>query len=464
MNEAILDHGLLVGGVWAAASDGALTSIIDPSSGATVARCARATRRDVRRALSAAAACVEDGRWAALPLADRIRAIANALDLEDPEDVAEIIARETGTPIWTARLEARTALDGARWLLEASASGSDTVPADLGDAYTVATRAPAGVVVVIGASITPLRDVLWRAVPALASGNAVVVTTSAESPCAVLRVCGRIASALPRDALHVVAPGSTVVWDELAGSPYTALVAATGSRDLLRRIAERAAVNLVPTALRADEPSAALLLDDADIATASAALLRGMARHAGQSHHACARVAVPVDLADPLLDALAAGAAMLRTGPLLEDGTQMGPVLSTEVLARTARSIDRARAAGAGVRAGGHALVEDGLEGGSYHAPTILAGDVPDPVGPVISVVTSDDIPVRAARVAIFTADAQRALPYAQRPGVTALWVNGHPEEDARIATTGRAGSGGGAAFGEEGARAYAVPVSIRLR
>lgn len=461
----LFEHGLLVNGVWGAASDGIVATIVDPSTGAPIARCASASRRDVRRALGAAASCAEEGRWAAMAQADRARMVIEALAGADRDALAEITSRETGTPITTARAEVRAVFDGAMWLLETAVKGATALPEDLGDAYVLTARAPHGVVVVIASTITPLRDMLWRVVPALVAGNAVVVTTSAETPCAVLQMCAAFTTTLPRDVLHCVAPGSPVIWDELAGSTYVSRVLAAGPPDLLRRAASLAAANLVPCAMRDDEPSAAIVLDDADLDVAAAALLLGLARHAGQSHHACARIAVqdPAS-ADPLLEALAARAAVLHTGPTDHDATEVGPLISADALARTRRGIERARGAGAGIRCGGHPLSDEGLAGGFYHAPTVLAGDIPDPAGPVLGVVVSDDIPGRASRVAVFTADAQRALPYAQRPGVAAIWVNGHPDEDARISTAGRAGSGTGAAFGDDGARAADVPVAIRLR
>jgi acyl-CoA reductase-like NAD-dependent aldehyde dehydrogenase len=245
---------------------------------------------------------------------------------------------------------------------------------------------------------------------------------------------------LPDGAFNVVFGDGDGVGQPLCAHPDVDMVTFTGSRAVGERVARTAASTIKKVALELGGKSAAIALDDADIASTAAQVVRSCFANTGQTCAALTRLLVPRERLDAWHEAVVAAAAGWRPGdPLLAD-TVMGPLASLAQLYRVRRHIDEAVREGARVLTGGESLPAD-LAVGAYVAPTVLGGVTPDMkifreevFGPVLAITGYDDED-HAVELAndsdyglsggVWSADPLRALGIARRLRTGTVGING---------------------------------------
>ncbi|MDG4536134.1 aldehyde dehydrogenase family protein [Streptomyces sp. AV19] len=323
----------------------------------TAAAGAAATARAVDGARTAQAA------WATGGAAARSAALGRAAAaIEDAAgELAALTVREVGKPLTEARAEvARTA---AIWRYYAQfpyePTGTVHESAD-GAGLLLTRRRPHGVAGLITPWNFPLAVPSWKAAPALAAGNAVVLKPAPQATACALLLAETLQSALP-DGLFAVVPGGVEEGTALVGTADA--VSFTGSTAVGATVAGAATARGIPVQAETGGLNAAVVLPDADIGRAAAHIASALAGYAGQKCTATSRVIAVGAAMEPLRAALAKELGDLPVGDPADPATVCGPLISA-----AARDRVREAAAGLPVVAGGTAPDAPGW----YTAPLLV--------------------------------------------------------------------------------------------
>uniref|UniRef100_UPI0005398A4D aldehyde dehydrogenase family protein n=1 Tax=Kitasatospora sp. MBT63 TaxID=1444768 RepID=UPI0005398A4D len=308
--------------------------------------------------------------WLAAGAAARSAALTRAAEAVEAhaEELAALVVREVGKPLAEARGEvARTA---AIWRYYAQApyapAGELHEPA-AGQGLLMTRRRPYGVAGLITPWNFPLAIPVWKAAPALATGNTVVLKPAPEATACALRLAEL--AGLPEGVLTVV-PGAAEEGAALVDA--VDVVSFTGSTGVGRAVIAAASGRGVPVQAEMGGLNAALVLPDADIEQAAAHLAAAIAGYAGQKCTATSRVIAVGDALGPLREALAKALAAAAPADPADPATVCGPVINEAALDRLTGALDSAVAAGARVVAGAGRAERAGW----YFGPTLLE-DVP---------------------------------------------------------------------------------------
>ncbi|QNO38310.1 aldehyde dehydrogenase [Protaetiibacter sp. SSC-01] len=372
MSAAVLRN--LVGGAFVDAREGGLIDVVDPSTeGALVGRVPAMTADDLPAVFEAARAGART--WKAVdPLArGRVLLDAAALIRRDAGELVDTIVREMGK----TRAEATGEVGKAAEFFEyygglARGPVGSLVPDARTGTFAAVLHEPVGVVVLITPWNDPLLTPARKLAPALLSGNAVVLKPATETPLIALRLAALLHEAgLPAGVLGTVTGRGADIGDALATDAAIAAISFTGSTEVGRRLQRTVAGSGVRLQTEMGGKNAAVVLDDADLDIAVAAIGAGAFAQAGQRCTATSRLIVQRGVADELRSRLAAAVDAIAVGPGADDATTMGPVVSHRARDEIRSAVERALEEGADVVARGSiAAVES--SGGAYVAPALL--------------------------------------------------------------------------------------------
>jgi acyl-CoA reductase-like NAD-dependent aldehyde dehydrogenase len=261
--------------------------------------------------------------------ADLMRRVA-ALVGERVEDLARLEARNVGKPISDARGEAGMVADVFNYYAGAPERLlGDTIPVDGGVDMTF--REPLGVVGLITPWNFPLAIASWKLGPALAAGNTVVLKPAELTPLTALELEKILVEAgVPEGVFNVVVGAGRVVGERIVEHPDVAKVAFTGSTEVGRRIAARAAETIKRVTLELGGKSANVIFADADLERAAAAAPMAVFGNAGQDCCARSRILVERSALDRFMDALEGAVEAIKVGDPLDESTEMGPLISAD--------------------------------------------------------------------------------------------------------------------------------------
>ena len=454
----------LIDGRAAPAHDGGTLEVRSPIDGAPLTTVARGTAEDVDRAVAAARAAFDDGRWRDRSPAERRRVMLDWADRIEAEALALAVlgVRDNGTEIAMAlKGEALGAAATIRFYAEAIDKLCGEVAPTRSDVLALVHREPVGVVGAIVPWNFPLMIGAWKLAPALAAGNSVVLKPPESASLSSLRLAELAHEAgLPPGVLNVVTGEGAIAGEALALSMDVDVLAFTGSGATGRRLLECAArSNLKRVYLELGGKSPHVVFDDgADLEAAAKAVANGIFRNSGQVCIAGSRLLVQASAHDELVAAVARHAEASTVGDPLDLASTIGAVHSPAQLERNLAAVAAGVADGAELVTGGNRLHEGG--GGTYMAPTILTGVAPgstlsreEVFGPVLGVTAFDD-EAEAVGLAndtsyglaagLWTADLSRAhrLVRAIRAGV--VHVNTYGGADVNVPMAGHRGSGNG--------------------
>jgi betaine-aldehyde dehydrogenase len=406
--------------------------VIEPATEAVMAEVPRAGAAEVDAAVARAKAAFP--AWRAVASADRaklLRGLADAIEARY-EDLARLEARNAGKPIGDARGEIGMVVETFRYYAGAPERLlGQTIPVAGGVDMTF--REPLGVVGLIVPWNFPLTIASWKLAPALAAGNCVVLKPAELTPLSALELEKiALAAGIPEGVLNVVAGPGSVCGRRLVEHPDVAKIAFTGSTEVGRGIAAGAAQTIKRVTLELGGKSANLVFADADIETAATAAPMAVFGNAGQDCCARSRILVQRSALDDFLAVLQPAVEGIAVGDPLEEGTQMGPLISAGQRETVASYVpDDAPVAIRG-------SAPDGP--GFWFPPTVLApvanGDraaAEEIFGPVACVIPFDD-EAEAIRLAndtiyglsgsIWTGDGARALRVARAVETGVVSIN----------------------------------------
>lgn len=414
----------------------------DPATGEEIGRAPLTSTEEVGRAVAEARAAFGD--WAKLSFEERGRIImrARALVLDEMEEIARLISRETGKPIAEAiSMEITPTLDLMQFFASRTARLLKPEKIDIGQ-YGLMGRSsrivykPLGVVGIISPWNFPWAIPLGEVVMALMAGNSVVLKPSELTPLMGLKIKEVFARAgLPEGLLHVLTGD---------GSTGAALVEArvdklmfTGSVATGKRVAEAAARHLIPVVLELGGKDPMIVLEDADLEMAASAAVWGAFSNSGQACASVERLYVQERVAPQFIERITKETRALRQNVGTSEATDIGAMSSERQLNIVEEHVKDALSQGARALTGGRRAPR---LNGPFYEPTILA-DVnhrmtvmrEETFGPVLPVMTfkTEDEAVRLANDSVFgltasvwTKDVARGTRIAERLEAGTVMVN----------------------------------------
>ena len=468
-----------IGGEWVAPADGTLIDIVSPATGELVGQAPNATAVDMDRAVAAARQAFDEGPWPRLPVTERLAYLQRASErfAQRSEELAQLITAEMGSPITFSRnaqgpiaqhiLNYYIAL-GADFPFEQKREGR-SLPA-------LVVHDPVGVVAAIAPWNYPQALLTMKIAPALVAGCTVVAKPSPETALDGLVLAEVFAEAgLPPGVLNVV-PAGRDAGAHLVAHPGVDRVAFTGSTQAGRAVAEICGRDLRRCTLELGGKSAALILDDADVAQTMHGLRDFSMRNSGQTCTNQTRILVPRSRQDEFTDALCEMVSSLVVGNPTDPATEIGPMVSQRQRERVEGYIALGQSEGAKVAVGGGRPA--GLDAGWFVEPTVFVGvdngmrlAREEIFGPVVGVIPYDgdvegiavanDSPYGLA-AGVWGADEGRALSVARKIRAGMILVNGAGGSfDAPFG--GFRHSGIGRECGPEGLLAYLEPKQLPL-
>ena len=305
-----------------------MLTVLEPATEAVLAEIPPAEASQVDAAVARAKASFP--AWRALIPAARARALSDlAAALERHHDeLAQLEARNVGKPIADARGEMEMVIDTFRYYAGAPERPlGETIPVAGGEAFTV--REPLGVVGLITPWNFPLLIASWKLAPALAAGNAVVLKPAVLTPMTALRF-EQIATeaGIPDGVVNVVVGAGSTAGQRLVEHPDVTKIAFTGSTEVGRQVAAAAAPTIKRVTLELGGKSPNIVFADADLRQAAAAAPAAVFGNAGQDCCARSRVLVQREALEDFMQALEGAVQSVRVGDPLDEGTQMGPLIS----------------------------------------------------------------------------------------------------------------------------------------
>jgi aldehyde dehydrogenase (NAD+) len=470
-----------IDGAWVDGGAGRI-DVTDPATGETLAEHALADVADVDRAVMAARRVHLSGALTAMRPIERgrmVQAMGRYL-LEHKDEIAHVLTREQGKPLWESHIE----IEGAALYFEYYGNQASTVEGrsiPLGAGYMDWTEyEPFGVSAQIIPWNYPIEMTARSLAAALATGNACVIKSPEMTP--LTNAWFALASeavGFPKGTVNVICGLGHDAGAALAGHPGVNQIVFTGSVPTGIAIATAAAQNVVPCVLELGGKSAAIVHDDADLDAFENDIRWGIYFNAGQVCSAMSRVIVHESRHDELVARAENVAKSLSVGPGAERdtfGANMGAMVSEGQRDRAVGMVARAAEQGATVVAGGRKL----NRAGAFLEPTVLAGVTPEMeiasnevFGPVLSVLSFKD-EAEALEIAngtdyglvggVFTADLDRATRAARQMRTGQVFVNEWYAGGVETPFGGFGKSGYGREKGREALWNYVQTKNIAIR
>ena len=388
-----------VEGAWRPSSATETLPVVNPATGEELERVPLSPAADVDHAAQAAARAYP--AWRRVPVTDRVQYLfkLKALLEEHFEDLARTITMEAGKTLTESRGEMRRAIENVEVAAAApiliQGYNSEDIAAGIDE---IMIRQPLGVCAVIAPFNFPGMIPFWFFPYAIAAGNTSIIKPSERVPLTMEKVFALLDSLrLPPGVMNLVNGGREAV-DAILDHPLIRAVSFVGSSATALHVYSRAAAHGKRVQCQGGAKNPVVILPDADVASATDIVADSAFGCAGQRCLASSFAITVGEASRPFADAMQARARARGTGYGLDDGVQMGPVITPESRARVEQLIDKAAREGATVTVDGrHPDVK--YKKGNFVAPTILE-DLPltsdvaatEIFGPVLSIHRVDDI------------------------------------------------------------------------
>ena len=366
--KGVPEFRMLIGGRWVA-SDGGTLDVDTPIDDSVFARVQAGTREDVDAAVEAAYGARKAIRG--IPAIDRIDILNRARHIieDHRDDFVGTLILEAGKTPSTATGEVMAAANRIKMTMEEARSiFGEYVPGDWSEdtmaKVALVIHEPLGVIACITPFNYPLFSVIAKVIPAIVSGNTVVVKPASDDPIVAL-LLGRVLqeAGVPDGVVNVITGSGARVGDRLVSSEHVRMITLTGSTEVGKHVASLAGMKKMH--LELGGKGAAIVAPDADVALAGKKVLEGSLKYSGQRCDAISRVFVVDELADRFMDSVKSELASWKIGDPRAQGTNMGPLINPKAAERVQGLVDDAVSKGA-------VLVAGGRHRASYFDPTVL--------------------------------------------------------------------------------------------
>lgn len=458
------DYGLIINGKKVFSNN--TFSVLNPANEEVVADCPIASKEQLDEAVSAAAIAFKS--WSAEP--DNVKAEAcgniSAAITEHAEELAHLLTLEQGKPLNGAG--SRFELGGAAGWAGYTSTLSLPVKTiqDDDNARILQTRKPIGVVGSILPWNWPLMIGVWHVLPAIRSGNTVVMKPSPYTPLSTLRMAEIMNECLPPGVLNCVS-GEDELGQWMTEHPDIQKIIFTGSIPTGKRVMSSSSATLKRLTLELGGNDAGIVLDDVDPATVAPGIIEGAFLNNGQTCAALKRLYVHESIHDELCEKLSEVANAVPMGDGLNEDNLQGPIQNKMQYDKVLGLYEDAKANGGKVLCGGKIPDEPG-----YFMPYTLMTNVTDgmrivdeeqfgPLLPIIKYSDIDDVLEKANGLetglggSVWSSDIERASDIASKLECGTAWVNQHGPIAPNVPFGGVKCSGIGVEFAEEGLHEY---------
>ncbi|MDR2192481.1 MAG: aldehyde dehydrogenase family protein [Endomicrobium sp.] len=470
---------MFIGGKWVSSNN--TREIINPSNGKVFAKVYEGSPQDVK--LSVKAAKEAFAQWSAASVtyrADMLFKIADLIE-KNSRELAEIDTLNNGKPLRDSLGDVADSVSCFRYY-------AGLIDKPLGQVYNVAdpntqsivVREPIGVCGQITPWNYPLMMASWKLAPCLAAGNVSVFKPSELTPLSAIRLFEIFEEAgLPAGVANLAMGAGNTVGREISENLEIDKVAFTGGTVTGRNIMRSAAENMKNISLELGGKSPCIVFDDYDLDTAIDWALFAIFCNQGEVCSAGSRLILQDTIYDKFLDALAKRAAAIKIADGMQEGAEMGPLVSKEHLDKVLSYIETGKKEGARLVCGGFRITEGSFADGFFVAPTVFADCKPDMkivqdeiFGPVLAVqkfhTQQEAIDLAnntkyGLAAGVFSNDITRALKVikAVRAGIT--WVNSYHPTFAQAPWGGFKQSGIGRELGTFGLDEYTEVKQINI-
>lgn len=394
MSERFRNH---IGGRWVEPDSGEYFENRNPADTRDViGEWPRSSSADVEAAIVSADRGFESWRATPAPMRGDVLRRTGDLLAERKEEIARVMTREMGKVLTETRGDVQEGIDTAYYAAsEARRLFGHTVPSELRDKWAMSYRRPIGVCGLITPFNFPLAIPTWKAFPALACGNAVILKPAEDVPhTASLLVEILLEAGVPTEVIQLVHGIGEEVGAAIVTHPRVPAISFTGSTTTGASIGEVCGRMHKRLSLEMGGKNAQIVLADADMDLALDGALWGAFGTTGQRCTATSRLLLEDSIHDAFVERLVGRVRALRLGDGAAGNTDVGPLINEQAYEKVCAYIDIARNEGDAVLCGGRRATGDGLDNGWFFEPTVL-GDVQpgsrlareEVFGPVLSVI-----------------------------------------------------------------------------
>ena len=340
-----------IGGEWREGSGGSELANVNPYSGETLYTYRSAGAKDVDDAYRAAAEAQKD--WAAKSPADKQncmeKLVGAIMDMKD--DIYTCLVEEGGSARAKASFEFYTIISFVKSVLQFPFMMEGSIlPSNIPGKENYIFQVPRGVVGVIAPWNVPLVLAMRSVMPAVATGNAVVLKPATDTPGSAFLIGELFERAgMPKGILNVVAGRGSEIGDLIVEHPAPSIISFTGSTEVGKRVGQKASGAVKEAALELGGNNAMIVLEDADIGRAAKAAAFGAFYHQGQVCMALNRIIVLDAVYDSFADAFAEETRLLQVGNPADPSTFIGPIINKDQVASIEAFVRDTKAAGANV-------------------------------------------------------------------------------------------------------------------
>jgi acyl-CoA reductase-like NAD-dependent aldehyde dehydrogenase len=357
------------------------------------------TSEDVNAAVDAAQEAYK--KWRLVPAPKRAEILFRAAELllERKEQYALDMTREMGKVLAEARGDVQEAIDMTYYMAgEGRRLFGQTTPSELPNKFAMSVRQPIGACGLITPWNFPMAIPSWKMMPALISGNTVVLKPAEDTPLSSYHLVQVLSEAgLPEGVVNLVSGNGPDAGAPLAQNENVPVVSFTGSTAVGRVIAEVCAPTFKHCSLEMGGKNIILVMDDANLDLAVDGAVWGGFGTTGQRCTAASRVAVHKSVYNEFVSRFVDRVKSLKVGDGLDSGVDMGPCINEQQLKTVMSYVEIGKSEGAKLLTGGDRLDRGALSKGWFHAPTIFGDCSPqmriaqeEIFGPVVSVIPID--------------------------------------------------------------------------
>jgi gamma-glutamyl-gamma-aminobutyraldehyde dehydrogenase len=446
-----LKTGLFIDGKYVKAAKGGRITSINPATGEALGEFAAADAKDVDRAVQSALKAFRSGSWSKLAPRERMEVMYRwrALIEEHAEELAVLESLDMGKPISDVlNVDLPAVAQTIQFMSECIDKIEGAVTNTPANVMHYVIREPFGVIGAISPWNYPMLMGVWKAAPALAAGNSVVLKPAEQAPATCLRLAELFVEAGgPPGVFNVINGLGEVAGKALALHNDVAKITFTGSTEVGKLMLQYAGQsNMKRVSLECGGKSPQVFMGDLpDLKRAVAAACNGIFANMGEVCNAGSRLLVEASIYDDFVECFAEEHKdTYRPGDPLDPATNLGPLVTTEAQRRVLKLIEKGRKEGARLVFGGGAPAK--LKDGAYVTPTLFA-DVKSGMtiaqqeifGPVAGVIRFKDVN-EAIRIAndtiyglaagVWTSDLDRAHRLIKGIEAGIIWVNCFDEGD----------------------------------
>ena len=460
MPEKFLNH---IAGRWVPARSGRSFCNHNPATGEALGEYPASGPEDVDAAVEAARAAYPAWRLTPAPKRAEIVFRAGEIIRARKEELARAMTREMGKILVETRGDVQEGIDMAYLAAgEGRRMYGVTTPSEMPNKWAMSVRAPVGVVGVITPWNFPFAIPSWKLMPALVAGNTAVFKPAGDTPEMAWRFAEVFeAAGLPAGVLNLVFGSGSQVGNPMVEHPKIAVISFTGSTDVGLEIASRGGALGKRISLEMGGKNAVIVMDDADLALATDAIVWSAFGTTGQRCTACSRVLVHEKVYDALSAQVAARAKKLRLGDGLDAATDVGPLINKKQVETVEEYVAIGAKEGGRIEAGGEPATDGALARGFFYKPTVFTGvkadariAVEEIFGPVLAMVKVRSLEEaveinNASRYglssSIFTRDVNRAFAAMRDLDTGIVYVNhGTTGAETHLPFGGTRGTGNG--------------------